>query len=67
MTRAVSWIRAAQKDFNKFPQAVRDHIAATLQEICEGGTTSNVKPLSHVGSGVFEITLPYRTDAYRTV
>ena len=67
MTRAVSWIRAAWKDFNKFPQDVRDHMVATLWEVCEGGSTSNIKPLRFLGSGIFEIGLTYRADAYRVV
>lgn len=67
MMRAVSWIRAARKDFDKFPQDVRDHMVATLREVCEGGGTSNIKPLRHLGPGVFEISLTYRTDAYRVI
>ncbi len=67
MARDISWIRAARKDFLKFPQTVRERMFECLEEVSEGFTTTEVKPLANLGSGVFEITVAYRTDAYRTV
>ena len=33
----------------------------------EGGKADIAKPLKGLGSGVFEIALPYRSDAYRVI
>ena len=67
MAREISWIRAARKDFLKFPRTVRERMFECLEEVSEGHTTTEVKPLAGLGSGVFEISVAYRTDAYRTV
>ena len=40
---------------------------AALTVAAEGGRAQIVKPLHGFGSGVFEIALPYRRDAYRVV
>ena len=67
MTGQISWIRAARKDFEKFPQSVQERMIEVLDLVSEGHDASNTKPLSNLGSGVCEITVAYRTDAYRTV
>ncbi len=53
MARDISWIRAARKDFLKFPQTVRERMFECLEEVSEGFTTIEVKPLANLGSGVF--------------
>lgn len=35
--------------------------------MADGGFPGNVKPMKGRGSGVYEVTLRHRTDAYRTV
>ena len=40
---------------------------AALTIAAEGGKADIAKPLKQMGSGVFEIALPYRGDAYRVV
>lgn len=67
LTRNISWIKAAQKDFLKFPAAVRENMETVLTLIADGQHADSVKPLKGLGSGVFEITRRYRTDTYRTV
>jgi phage-related protein len=38
-----------------------------LTVAAEGGKADIAKPMKGFGSGVFEIALPYHTDAYRVV
>lgn len=66
-TRPVSWIKAALKEFRTFPEGVRSVCLATLTIAAEGGKADIVKPLHGMGSGVFEIALPLRGDAFRVV
>ena len=66
-TRPISWIKAARKDFEKFPQDAQDIILDALTFAAEGAKSSLAKPFKGMGSGVFEIALPFRGDAYRTI
>ena len=66
-TRPVSWIRAALKDFETFPEGARTICLAALTIAAEGGKADIVKPMRGLGSGVFEIALPFRGNAFRVV
>jgi phage-related protein len=66
-TRPVSWIKAALKEFESFPQEAKSIFLAALTIAAEGGKSDIAKPLRGLGSGVFEIALPYRRDAFRVV
>src|SRR5206468_8774494 len=66
-TRPVSWIRAALKEFETFPEGARSICLAALTIAAEGGKADIAKPMLGMGSGVFEIALPFRSDAYRVV
>ncbi len=66
-TRPVSWIGAARKAFEKFPQKVQDDMATALTIAAEGGKADIAKPMKGLGAGVMEIALRYRTDAYRAI
>src|SRR5271166_2205982 len=66
-TRPISWIRAALKEFETFPGAARSICLAALTVAAEGGKADIAKPMHGMGSGVFEIALPFRGDAYRVV
>jgi len=66
-TRPVSWIKAALKEFETFPEEARSICLAALTIAAEGGKGDLAKPLHGMGSGVFEIALPFRGDAYRVV
>ena len=65
--REIAWIRAALKDFRKFPKAVQDRMLDALAVASFGQKADLAKPMKHLGSGVMEIALPYRSDAYRVV
>jgi phage-related protein len=66
-TRRVSWIKAAFKDFEKFPEEARTRCLAALTISAEGGKADIAKPVHGLGSGVFEIALAFRGDAFRVV
>lgn len=66
-TRPVSWIRAALKEFETFPEGARSICLAALTIAAEGGKADIAKPMHGMGSGVFEIALPFRGDAFRVV
>ena len=66
-TRPISWIRAALKEFEVFPQDARSICLAALTIAAEGGKADISKPMHGLGSGVFEIALPFRGDAFRVV
>jgi phage-related protein len=66
-TRPVSWIRAALREFETFPEAARSICLAALTIAAEGGKADIAKPMEGMGSGVFEIALPFKSDAFRVV
>lgn len=66
-TRQISWIKAARKDFEKFPLDAQDICLSALTIAAEGGKADLAKPLTGLGSGVFEIALPHRGNAFRVV
>jgi len=66
-TRPISWIKAARKDFEKFPKEAQIICLTALTIAAEGGKADIVKPLLGLGSAVFEVALPYRGNAFRVV
>jgi phage-related protein len=66
-TRPISWIRAALREFETFPEGAKSICLATLTIAAEGGKADVAKPIRGLGPGVFEIALPFRGDAFRVV
>ncbi len=66
-TRPVSWIRAALKEFETFPEGARSICLTALTIAAESGKADVAKPMHGVESGVFEIVLPFRGDAFRVI
>src|SRR6266853_6851102 len=66
-TRPVSWIKAALNEFEKFPEGARTICLTALTIAAEGGKADIAKPMQGMGSGVFEIALPFRGNAFRVV
>jgi phage-related protein len=66
-TRPVSWVGAALREFETFPEGARSICLAALTIAAEGGKADVAKPMHGLGSGVFEIALPFRGDAFRVV
>ena len=66
-TRPVSWIKAALREFETFPEGARSICLAALTIAAEGAKADAAKPLHGLGSGVFEIALAVKGDAFRLV
>jgi phage-related protein len=66
-TRPISWVNAALKEFNKFPDVAQSTCLAVLTIAAEGGKSDIAKPLKGLGSGVLEIALPFAGNAFRVV
>jgi phage-related protein len=66
-SRPVLWIRAARKDFEDFPEAAQTDFLRALTIVAEGRTPDVAKPLKGLGSGVLELALRHRGDAFRVV
>jgi phage-related protein len=66
-TRAISWVTAARRDFDEFPDGARRVCLYALTVLAEGEMPWMVKPLRGLGSGVLEIAARYKGDAYRVI
>jgi phage-related protein len=66
-TRPVSWIKAARKVFEAFPADVQGDFMNALTIAAEGSKSDKAKPFKGVGSGVFEIAIEDRGDAFRVI
>ena len=66
-TRPISWLTPARKAFDEFPEGARETMIDALSVAAEGGKAGIAKPMKGMGSGVFEIALPFRGDAFRVV
>jgi phage-related protein len=67
ITRPISWLSAARREFESFPDGAQSICLAALTIAAEGGKADIAKPLKGFGSGVLEIALPYRGNAFRVV
>ena len=66
-TRPISWLKSALKDFERFPEGAQSIVMSALTIAAEGGKADIAKPWHAMGSGVFEIALPFRGDAFRVI
>jgi len=66
-TRPISWVKAARKDFEAFPEDAQHQCLTALTIAAAGGKADIAKPMQGLGSGVLEIALRFRGDAYRVV
>ena len=67
MERPIGWVKAAQKAFLTFPDPVRDRVNTALTIAAQGAKADIAKPLRGLGSGVVEIAVRHRTNAWRVV
>jgi phage-related protein len=67
VTKPISWIKAARKDFEKFPAEAQTICLSALTIAAEGGKADIARPFKGLGSGLFEIALPIRGNAYRVL
>lgn len=66
-TRPISWLKAAKKEFEQFPADAQEICLAALTIAAEGGKADIAKPMKGMGSGVFEIALRFRGNAFRVM
>lgn len=64
-SRPISWIKAARRDFEEFPEGVQGAMLSALTIAAGGGKADIAKPFKGVEGGVFEIALMQRGDAFR--
>jgi phage-related protein len=67
LIRQISYLKPALKDFQDFPAAVQQDAAQALSIAARGGNADTANPFKGVGSGVFEIALKHRGDAFRVL
>jgi phage-related protein len=67
ITRPISWIKAARKDFEDFPTAVQNEALLALSVAADGYKPDIAKPLKGFDSGVLELVLRHRGDAFRVI
>lgn len=65
--RPISWIKRAEKDFRDFPLTAQQKAARALTQIGEGDMPEIAKPLQGFGSGVWELAIKDKGDAFRVV
>jgi phage-related protein len=66
-TRPISWVKAARKEFDDFPEDAQSIFLSALTIAADGGKADIAKPMNGMGSGVLEIVLPFGGNAYRVV
>jgi phage-related protein len=66
-TRPISWIKAARRDFDEFPEDVQGYMMNALTIAAEGSKSDKAKPFKGVEGGVFEIALKHRGEAFRVL
>jgi phage-related protein len=65
--RRITWVKAALKDFQRFPEPVQRQVIGALRMAAVGEKAEIAKPLKGLGSGIFEIVARYRGAAFRAV
>ena len=66
-TRPISWLKAARKEFDDFPVGAQEICLAALTIAAEGSKADITKPMTGMGTGVFEIALRFRGNAFRVM
>ena len=62
------WIGSSRKEFNEFPDPVKDRMGYALYVAQRGGKHADAKPLKgYGGAGVVEIVRDHKGDTFRTV
>jgi phage-related protein len=67
LAREISWLKAALKEFETFPEEVRRDMLTALAVAARGRKADTAKPFKGVDGGVFEIALKHRGDAFRAI
>ena len=65
--RLISWLKAARREFEKFPEEAQATMLRALTIAAEGGKADIAKPFKGVDGGALEIALKHRGDAFRVI
>ena len=65
--RNISWIKGALKEFGRFSEDAQDQATDALTAIAEGDTPDIAKPMTGLGSGIWELAIKERGDAFRVI
>lgn len=65
--RNISWLKGALRDFKAFPLPAQQKAARGLTQIAEGDTPEIAKPMMGLGTGVWELAIKERGDAFRII
>lgn len=65
--RRVNWLKGARRDFETFPPRTQVKAREALDLVAAGGKPDSAKPMQGLGSGVWELALRERGNAYRVV
>jgi phage-related protein len=65
--RQIAWLKGARRDFEDFPEGAREQVLDARTVVADGGMPMIGKPLRGFGSGILELALAFRGDAYRVV
>ena len=66
-TRPIGWLKASRRDFEAFPADAQMTLMRALSIVAEGHHPDIAKPMAGLGSGVFELALRHRGNAFRVV
>src|ERR1700722_6277525 len=66
-TRSINWLKAARKDFEKFPAEVQLDMMCAFTVAGEGEKADPPKPFKGVDGGIFEIAVKHRGNAFRAI
>jgi len=64
---AISWIKSPRRAFDAYPDGAKEDAVEALALIADGGTPDIAKPLTGLGSGVWDLAIKERGDAFRVV
>ena len=65
--KPVYWCRSSKKDFDGFPEDVKNDAGYALHRVQTGKTPFNFDHLPEIGSGVMEIKVDHAGDTYRAI
>lgn len=65
--RRIHWLKGARRDFEAFPSRTQVKAREALDLVAAGGKPDLAKPMQGLGSGVWELAIRDRGDAYRVV
>ncbi len=65
--REIIWVKRAHKDFGKLPRSVQETMIAALEIAAVGEMADIAKPVKHIEARLFEIVVPFRGDAFRSI